>query len=352
MRCKFSLLLALQLSQLSLGVDMSVLTQNLQFIPFAGGTNDMMNKRVNEYGELLIGLGDNIPDVIGFTEMFLEGPTNITLAKIAKTHPHQLNSFPQTPLPEGKLVNSGLALASKFPIEAHDFRMFTKTWSTDAYATKGVLVALIRLPASFAVVSVTHMQGSADAPIYESQLGTINELVENFVRGTISASAVNYTTVISMGDFNIKDDSYLYPRMMDTLAYEVEDPHRSLNPGEDGFTSSTGNPNNPDNRVDYIFNLKMMDESGMCAFPSSVVIDYAANLLVTKGELEDVEGLSDHLGVEATFSIGENPDGALPNLINDGDSCNPFSRTVSSTDRAKVETVILGILFVIPMLAL
>ena len=165
--------------------------------------------------------------------------------------------------------------------------------------------------------------------------------------------AIDYTAVIGMGDVTIQDDDdYLYPRRIKHLAYEVEDPHRTLNTGDDGVTSSTGYPNNSDNRVDYTFDLKTIDEHGMCAFSFYVVIEYAANVLVTNGELlDDVEELSDHLGVDEILSIGENLNGAFSNLVNDVDSCNTFSRTASaSSDGANIESVIVGHLFLIPLL--
>jgi len=360
MHYRLSLLLSPQLFQLTQSVELSVLTQNIKFIPIAGGSIDMMNERAKEYGDLLVGLGDKIPDVIGFQEMFVEEPTTITLAKIAVTHPYQLHSFPET-LPDGAAINSGLALASRFPIEAYDFRMFTEASGYDKLAAKGVLVALIRLPASFAVISITHQQAGISASIANSQLGTGKSLMENFVRSNIPASALHYTAAISMGDFNIEfgDGTNLYQQMIDTLAYEVEDPHTTLNPGQDGFTSP---PSNPIKRIDYVLNLKSIDESGMCAFPSSVVINHVVNFLILQGTLKDIDELSDHLGVEATFFIDENPDGALPNLINDNDSCNSFAiptgspttlpTAVSATSRTNVESSILCLLFVIHLLAL
>jgi len=369
MHYRLSLLLSPQLFQLTLSVEFSVLTQNLKFIPIAGGTIDMMNERAKEYGDVLVGLGDKIPDVIGFQEMFADEPTTILLAKIAVTHPYQLHSLPET-LPDDKVINSGLALASRFPIEAYDFRMFTEASGLDALSAKGVLVALIRLPASFAVISITHQQGGISGSIANSQLGTGKSLMENFVRSNIPASALNYTAAISMGDFNIEfgDGTNLYQQMIDTLAYEVEDPHTTLNPGQDGFTSP---PSNPIERIDYVLNLKSIDESGMCAFPSSFVINHVVNFLILQGA--DIDELSDHLGVEATFFIDENPDGALPNLINDNDSCNSFAiptgspttlptgmfietpsptTAVSATSRTNVESSTLCLLFVIHLLAL
>jgi len=300
-------------SSFSLGAELSVLIQNLQFIPFAGGTPDQMNDRAEKYGDLLVELGDGIPDVIGFTETFVKIPTDTVADKINTTHPHQLRFFPSEPLPKGKQIDSGLTLLSKFPIEAHEFRMFTEANGLDGLAAKGVLVALIRLPASFAVVSVTHQNADGTDAVFTSQLGTARDLMREFVAKNIAVSALDYTAVVSMGDYNIDFKSETYKEMMTTLAYVTEDPHTILNPGEDGFTYSVTNLTR---RLDYVFNLKAIDKSKKCAFSSNVTKHSVDTLVLAKS-------LSDHLGVSATISIGENPDGALSNLIDKNDSCNP-----------------------------
>lgn len=280
-----------------MGIDISVLTQNLRFLPaiLGGSSIDIAEK----YGNRLAGLGDNIPDIIGLTETFTEEYTNAVVTKIEATHPHQLRSFP-TPLPDGKIGNSGLTLLSKFPIEAHEFRMFAECGGTDCLASKGVLIALIRLPASFVVVSVTHLNAvdTGSKAIFESQLNTVRDLIREFVSTNIPASALDYSAVLSIGDFNIASDSKLYDTMINTIGFEVEDPHKTLNPDEDGFTSDASNPTQ---RLDYILNLKSVGNSGEYAFPSSNVIEYAVDFLV----LPDL--LSDHLGVKATISIDKSP---------------------------------------------
>lgn len=298
---------------LSLGFELSVLVQNMQLIPFVGGSDDAMKDRAEKYGDLLVELGNDIPDVIGFTETFLEAPTDVIVDKLNTTHPHQLRQFPAA-LPEGKFIDSGLTLLSKFPIEAHDFRMFEEASGPDALSSKGVLVALIQLPASLAVVSVTHQNAGGTDALFTAQLGTARDLMREFVSENIPVSALNYTAVVSMGDYNIRDDSETYEEMMTTLAYDTEDPHVTLNPGEDGLTYPAPNVTR---RIDYVFNLKAIYENNKCKFPSSKVIKYAVNTLVS------TDMLSDHLGVGATISISENPDGALYKLIDKSDSCNP-----------------------------
>jgi len=307
----------------SLGVELSVLVQNVNLIPFAGGTVNAMDDRADKYGDLLVGLGDSIPDVIGLTETFVKTPTDRLVAKLVTTHPHQLRFFPENLLQ--KAIDSGLTLLSKFPIEAYDFRMFTKANGLDALAAKGILVALIRLPASFAVVSLTHQNSRGTDAVFTSQLGTARDLMREFVSTHISVSALNYTAVVSMGDYNIASSSETYEEMMNTLAYDTEDPHKTLNPGRDGFTFPTKNATT---RIDYIFNLKAIDESEKCAFPSANVTEYAVDNLVSN------DLLSDHLGISATILIGEKSDGALSNIINKSDSCNPIYFDSSPTAAA------------------
>ena len=131
----FIQLLALSLSHsiattinTSMGIDISVLTQNLRFLPaiFGGSSIDIAEK----YGNRLAGLGDNIPDIIGLTETFSEEYTDAVVTKIEATHPHQLRFFP-APLPKVRFANSGLTLLSKFLIDAHEFRMFTEYGGID-----------------------------------------------------------------------------------------------------------------------------------------------------------------------------------------------------------------------------
>jgi len=322
-RPKLALLLALSLFQPSLGVEMSVLLQNLQFIRLVGGTISAMNDRARKYGDLLVGLGDDIPDVIALTETFVKIPTDTVAAKVNKTHPYQLRVFPEI-IPKGKFVDSGLTLLSRFPIEAHDFRMFTQANGLDALAAKGILVALIRLPASFAVVSVAHLNSDGTEAVYTSQLGSARDLMREFVSTNIPVSALNYTAVVSMGDYNIASNSETYKEMITTLAYETKDSHEILNLGEDGFTYPARNAKE---RVDYVFNLKVIDKDEKCAFPSSTVTKYAVDNLVLK------DSLSDHLGVSATISIDEKSNGELSTLINTNNSCNPeyFDSPTSSS---------------------
>lgn len=309
----FALLgLGSSLFQSSFSIELSVLVQNVKFIRLVGGTSHSMSIRAEKYGDLLLGLGDDIPDVIGLTETFVKKPTDTLVAKLNTTHPHQLRLFPEI-VPRGMFGDSGLTLLSKFPIEAHEFRMFTQASGFDAFAAKGVLVAMIRLPASFAVVAVTHLNSEGTDAVNTSQLGTIRDLIRDFVSMNIPLSAQKYTTVLGMGDYNIASHSETYKEIITTLAYETEDPHEIFNPDEDGFTYPA---NNAKERIDYVFNLKAIDENG-CQFPSSTVTKYNVSDLVS------MDSLSDHLGVSATISIDEKSDGILPNLTSMNDSCNP-----------------------------
>jgi len=296
--------------QSSFGVELSVLVQNVQFMILVGGTTEEQIDRATKYGDLLVGLGDDIPDVIGFTETFIKEPSDILVGKLNTTHPHQLRSFPD-PLPIQKPLDSGLTLLSKYPIEAHDFRMFTEANGLDALAAKGVLVALLRLPSSFAVVSVTHQNAGGTDAVFTSQLGTARDLMKDFVARNIPPSAQKYTAVVMMGDYNIDAGSDTYREMLSTLAYRTEDPHILLNPGEDGFTSPSQNPTR---RIDYIFKADVIEEGG-CSFSYSNVTSYGVNDLV----VEDL--LSDHLGVAATISIAEKMDGVLSSQVDSNTVC-------------------------------
>lgn len=322
--------MVVSLFQSSLGVELSVLLQNVQFIRLAGGTTGAMNNRARKYGDLLVGMGDDIPDVIGLTETFVKMPTDTIATKLNNTHPYQLRVFPEM-IPFGRFADSGLTLLSRFPVEAHDFRMFTDASGLDALAAKGVLVALIRLPASFAVVSLTHQNSDGTKAVYTSQLGTARDLVREFVSNNIPVSALNYTAVVSMGDYNIASNTETYREMITTLAHETKDSHDVLNLGEDGFTYPT---HNAKERIDYVFNLKAIDKNQKCAFPSSTVTKYAVDNLVLN------DSLSDHLGVSATFSIDEKSDGSLSTLMHKKDSCDPeYFDSLTSSLRSSLTSI-------------
>lgn len=298
------------------GVEITVLVQNVNFIPFVGGGRRNMNERADQYGALLVGLGDAMPDVIGLTETFVQEPTDRLVAILNTTYPHRLRFFPETPLLVGKGIDSGLTLLSRFPVLAHDYRMFDRGNGPDVLAAKGVLVALLRLPASLLVISVTHQNAGGTHATFRSQLATNRATMRDFVATHVPADALNYTAVISMGDYNIASDSDTYDDLLSTLAFHTVDPHLTLNPGTDGFTFPAGRPRR---RIDYVFQLRVVDEHGRCAFPSAHVTEYAVDALV----VADSSLLSDHRGVRATVSIGEqHPNGAWshPNS-NDFTSC-------------------------------
>lgn len=223
-----------------------------------------------------------------------------------------------------KLIDGGLTIASKYPIEKTSFIPYASSaWrSIDAIVAKGVLYAKLRLPASIPTprargaclhVFTTHAQannGLAPAAFEAVRADQQTQLVQ-FVRDTTGSDPEECSVVVG-GDFNsdgrISEEDgrsgaeyegleerirLVEPRLVDVLYEEAGHTHPGTNAG--GISGAFPKIE----RLDYIFFGQRLG-SGAGAVASMTRHSKVVKFLI-KGLLPDVRLCSDHFGVQ--FSL-------------------------------------------------
>lgn len=280
---------------------LKVITYNVQFLP---GPGRAFNKRGDpDYRAREIGRRLAEYDIIGFNEVFDEGPRDLLLATLREhmgQECHVLRPPPDARSPFG--IDSGLALVSRLPILAahhvsygNDSSPLKYGLNADGFAAKGVLHARVgprtdAPPAECFDVFVTHME-SKDRQAREEQYGKLGE----FVR----LHAAPERPALILGDFNTrgntayrKDPTEAYHRLLTAL--------RGARPGTEvidvwpQLSDEEGGTNNQQSasggwRIDYLFLSNPM--SGPALRPRAVRVN---RFLDPK-----VIALSDHSAVEA-----------------------------------------------------
>lgn len=223
-----------------------------------------------------------------------------------------------------KLIDGGLTIASKYPIEETSFIPYTSSvWrSIDAIVAKGVLYAKIRLPASTPTprargaclhVFTTHAQannGLAPA-VFEAVRADQQLQLVQFVRDTTGSDPEECSVVVA-GDFNsdgrISEEDgrsgaeyegleerlrLVEPRLVDVLFEEAGHTHPGTNAG--GISGAFPKME----RLDYIFFGERLG-SGAGVVASMTRHPKVVKFLI-EGLLPDVRSCSDHFGVQ--FSL-------------------------------------------------
>lgn len=119
------------------------------------GTRPVQPRMEEMVQHILNKKSDQAPDVICFQEVFTEKATDILVKGLRERYPYIIHNVGKNIIG----VNSGLMLLSKYPITDISFSPFTIRHGQNALSQKGVLNAVIKLPADKnIVVTNTHLE--------------------------------------------------------------------------------------------------------------------------------------------------------------------------------------------------
>lgn len=170
------------------------------------------SKRINELADQILEKDD---DVICLQEMFAEETNYALVKKIKHQYPYILYNV--APNPTG--LNSGLVIASKYPLKNPEFFRHGELGGACQYANKGVLAVTIDLGqdpngnAKEAFIFTTHLNAEANendpnentpkgAYFRQKQLDQMeSELVPNYVKE--HSSTAKCVGIFRCGDYNI-----------------------------------------------------------------------------------------------------------------------------------------------------
>ncbi|MBI2522505.1 MAG: sphingomyelin phosphodiesterase [Bdellovibrio sp.] len=179
-------------------------------------------------------------DVICFQETFTKR------AHVLKEMP-EYRYVVEGPHKKGKVINSGLIIASKYPITRIATHVYKKCTGADCFASKGIVVATIKHPTLGEIdIFNTHMNAGKNKKVKWSQWGQLLQFVKSHISPDRPA--------IFAGDFNTDRGSqyldYIYSEgtLKDThLDYVAHHPELSEK-------EKLGNTF-PGRKIDYVFTL-------------------------------------------------------------------------------------------------
>ncbi len=179
-----------------------VLSYNIFSLPWPIGKANV-NERGKEITKYLL---KKDYDIIGIQEAFKKKTYKELLKELKKNYPYSTGK-PKNIKSNGifrilrskKLINNGLILFSKHPIEFSHMKFFENCKSFDCFSAKSVLLSRIRIKDKSLDILLTHMQagsGSKNSKIRKEQLKLIQD----------SISAYPEISKVLIGDLNI--DTY------------------------------------------------------------------------------------------------------------------------------------------------
>lgn len=181
----------------------SIRTHNVAIVhDFMSVMNDLrdVKARAAEIGDWIQSTPQQ-PDVLCFQETFHDDGTKVLCEHLKTTYPYIIHSV----APHGSGFNSGLMIASKYPIEQVTFRRFTKASGEERLATKGLLGVRLKIRENAYVdVYNTHLQGLLEnkrAQIRAHQLRDIVRWIKED-QEEVGKIAKSVNTLL-VGDLNI-----------------------------------------------------------------------------------------------------------------------------------------------------
>mmetsp|Transcript_22746 Transcript_22746/g.33591 ORF Transcript_22746/g.33591 Transcript_22746/m.33591 type:complete len:370 (-) Transcript_22746:9-1118(-) len=286
-----AILLALSsISSVEGGKTIRILTQNVKFIVTVATT---ISKRAKLIAESLL-RKDPLYDVIAFQEVFSHALTHeglsLLLEGLEGSYPYHVKLQPNI-IPFMN-YDSGLLIVSRYPIELLEFHEYKNESGMDAWASKGIMVAMIDAgdESSKLIVGNTHLNAGGKSVTVRQ--GQILEASNAFKRIAIPER----TAVFAVGDFNTKEldkdgtttDSYTF--LMETLSDNTIDLFRKAN-GIVPLGSTIGHGK----RLDYVFGLDKIGGRHMSA--SYKLLDAGVDNFTVD------ENLSDHRGAYAVIEL-------------------------------------------------
>lgn len=218
-----------------------------------------------------------------------------------------------------RFFDSGLLIASRYPIIEQDFKIYPSGSPHDALSSKGILVAAVRRPEGILIVGSSHLDAGSDDEIKIRQLKIALDLLRHFSRkiaakfptekivGKLFGSDMNIDGV----EFWNKDASYATVRaLMEAEGYEDswlltprDIPHaddvlkKNYGPDAHPQLGITSDQHNCVKRLDYIW----------------VAPEVAPSLSPVQMKMLASEGLSKrslvhHIGVSAKTSLNDGAD--------------------------------------------
>eukprot|EP01103_Thecamoeba_quadrilineata_P000938 TRINITY_DN1082_c0_g2_i1.p1 TRINITY_DN1082_c0_g2~~TRINITY_DN1082_c0_g2_i1.p1 ORF type:complete len:410 (+),score=58.72 TRINITY_DN1082_c0_g2_i1:53-1282(+) len=185
-------------------VKMKFLSYNLFIRPpgIMNNSNDYKDERLHEFIKEMSKF-----DIIGLQEVF-SAYSSRQQELINKAYTQGFYYYIRSPSPYSRMsiVDGGLLLLSKYPIEEKDYITFTLAMQSDALAAKGVLYGKIQIasqPQATVHVFVTHTQASyANSEVTKNQLVRKSQLLQ--LRDFISRKTANdHLPVVILGDLNV-----------------------------------------------------------------------------------------------------------------------------------------------------
>lgn len=151
-------------------------------------------------------LQDTDHDIILFQEAFRAGFKEMIAREFKEKYPYQASLNRR--LTAKTVLNSGLYIASKYPIEVLGHHYFTKSIHADQFSSKGVLLVELTLPNEKKVqIATTHVQAWDDKKAVEVRALQFKE-----IRDFLDSHKKTGVPQILGGDLNV--DSLLDPENM------------------------------------------------------------------------------------------------------------------------------------------
>lgn len=243
---------------------LTVMTLNTGLLPWPLGMKQR-KKRAKKIAKTILNLTYD-PDIIALQEVFGESYQRKITKKIKNKYPYILQDFQSGRHIFG--VDSGLVLASKFPIEKRILKEYKHSLGDGNLARKGVMGIKIQHPVLGPVyVFTTHMQAGINKFLSylfdfykkyknDSDLASRLQLKEarKWITSFVDDKDRFHATILYMGDFNIKnkdkgDDKEEYQQTLQIL--KAQDTYRQ----QESAARSTVWRTEEELRIDYIFNL-------------------------------------------------------------------------------------------------
>lgn len=200
--------------------EFKVLSYNIYALPVVASKID---ERLEQLPQNLKGY-----DAILFQEAFASGRTAM-LAKLAQEYPHQ------TYIPVGSgynIYDSGVLVASRYPIVKTDHHIYPDCTGTDCFADKGVIYAEILKNGKAYHVTSTHTASfdtDAARDLRQQQFKQIRALVDKH-------NIPSFDAVLMGGDFNV--NKLLWPQDYAQMQVNLN----ATVPVSTGYTASTFDP--------------------------------------------------------------------------------------------------------------
>lgn len=234
----------------------------------------------------LLGSRFNTFMIVGISEVFGGGFNQDTIKEEAVRSFRQAGFFVATEevgVESVRLLDSGLILASRYPIHRAMLVRFDRCFQLDCFASKGALLAKLHLPnGSQLNVVLAHLQSFEFNGSRMDQVRSLTQAIGSYFDST--------TPLLIMGDFNIRGGpkavrrtSSQYNRLLNALGEPLDTV---------GAIAGFDIPTNGSKRIDFVFCRNCSDLGE---------IEFAGTMALVFGPSSGQEKFSDHRAVTVFF---------------------------------------------------